>query len=59
MFSGKGCEKHIKFFTQYKGSLRVIWTVVDDRKHQLYLEKILTVEFQPLYEVMKKKGLLN
>jgi hypothetical protein len=59
LFSGKGCEKHIKFFTQHPGTLKVLWTVVEDRGQQLYIEKILTDEFKPAYEVMKKEGLLK
>jgi excinuclease UvrABC nuclease subunit len=59
LYSGKGCEKHIKFFTQYQGSLKVLWTMLEDRTQQRHIEKILTDQFKPLYEIMKKKGLLK
>jgi excinuclease UvrABC nuclease subunit len=58
LYSGKGCEKHIKFFTQFQGTMKVLWTVENDRNQQIHVEKTLTEEFEPLYEGMKKKGFL-
>jgi excinuclease UvrABC nuclease subunit len=57
-YSGKNCEKHIKFFTQYPGRIKVLWTIVENREHQKQIEVILTQYLKPKYESMKKAGLL-
>lgn len=57
-YSGKNCEKHIKFFTQYPGRIKVLWTVIEDRVEQKRVEDMLTQHLKPIYESMKKEGLL-
>jgi hypothetical protein len=58
-YSGKNCEKHIKFFTQYPGQIRIMWTEIKPRDQQKNIENLLTDILQPKYEQMKKKGLLH
>ncbi|MEQ2529566.1 hypothetical protein WMO40_23110 [Bacillaceae bacterium CLA-AA-H227] len=57
-YSGKNCEKHIKFFTQYPGRIRILWANIEDRQTQREIEDILTQYLEPKYESMKKAGLL-
>lgn len=57
-FSGKNCEKHIKFFTQFPGEIKILWIEVEQRDKQITIENLLTDILQPRYEMMKKKGLL-
>ncbi|WP_308638969.1 hypothetical protein [Paenibacillus silvisoli] len=57
-YSGKNCEKHIKFFTQFQGEIKILWTKIDNREDQKEIEMLLTHFLSPVYEDMKKKGLL-
>lgn len=58
-YSGRGCEKHIRFFTQFPGEITILWLPIVDRNEQLKLEKEWTHLLNPKYEEMKRNGLLK
>ncbi|MED3645188.1 hypothetical protein P5F75_17715 [Caldifermentibacillus hisashii] len=57
-YSGKNCEKHIKFFTQHQGNINILWALIETKEEQRRIKKELTDFLQPKYETMKKEGLL-
>ncbi|AIE59166.1 hypothetical protein MGA3_03765 [Bacillus methanolicus MGA3] len=57
-YSGRGCEKHIKFFTQHQGNINILWAIIETKEEQRRIKKELIDILQPKYETMKKEGLL-
>jgi hypothetical protein len=54
---GNNAEKHIKFFSQHLGVMKILWAAVEDRHTQRKLKIDLTEVLQPKYKLMKEKGL--
>lgn len=58
-YSGRGCERHIKFFTQFQGPVTILWGVAEDKAEQRRIKRNLLELLEPKYNWMKQEGLLE